>query len=86
MYENKGCLQQKKRQLILKTPIWLYSKYRCNEKSFFYENAPENVPEIENSGLYFQLHFVLGLQKIGTLQKFLFPGFFPEIFSGDFLT
>ena len=52
------------------------------KKVFFYENAPENVPEIENSGLYFQLHFVLGLQKIVTLQKFLFP----EIFSGDFLT
>ena len=71
----------KKEAVDIKTPIWLYSKYRCNEKSFFYENAPENVPEIENSGLYFQLHFVLWLQKIGTLlQKFLFPGFFPRNF------
>ena len=40
MYENKGCLQQKKRQLILKTSIWLYSKYRCNEKDTRHDMRP----------------------------------------------
>ena len=46
----------------------------------------KKVLGIENSGLYFQWHFVLGLKKIGTfLPKLIFPGFFPKKLSGDVL-
>ena len=41
MHGNKGLFitMQKKGQLILKTPGWLYSKYRCIKKSFLMKTS-----------------------------------------------
>ena len=46
------------------------------------------VPGIQNTGLYFQWHFIQGLDKIRAFfPKFLFPGFFSRnFFSRDSLT
>ena len=47
----------------------------------------KKVPEIQNTGLYFQWHFFQGLNKIRTFfQNFYFQVFFPEtFFPGTFL-
>ena len=64
------------------TSFFLQDFYSCDLVSWqpkYYFRKKD--PGISNSELYFQFHFVLGLQKIRTfLSKFLFPDFFPETF------
>ena len=51
------------------TPVIIFPEIFWQPPYSFRKKSPRNL----NSGLYFQWHFVLGLQKIGTfLPKFLF--------------
>ena len=85
---TKDVYSKKKRQLILKTPRWVYSKYRCNEKSFFYENVlGKKSQKLKTQDFISSYILSYGFRKLELYCKsFYFQVFFPEIFSGDFLT
>ena len=66
---------------VILFPVILFLETLSAVAKLFQDKSPRNL----NLGLYFQSHFVLGLQKIGTfLTKFLFPGFFRVTFFNIF--
>ena len=62
----------------LSPKFWPVDKKSLDIKSYHFESlfSRKINPEILNSGLYFQWHFVLEIQKIGTYQVFFQKLFF----------